>query len=160
ITSADNGHANKSLTITTGAGTDTVNLDGSVSTDGNLIFTGVDNVVARATVSLDTEQGNDGSGGAVDFGGASLSAIASGNGVTINTATTQTGSSGGAVTLAAVNSAAGAPVNDLTIVTTGPGGNGAVTLQGNITLGDGTDTGDLSITGPVTLAADVTISTD
>src|SRR5439155_13025685 len=44
--------------------------------------------------------------------------------------------------------------------TTGPGGNGAVTLQGNITLGDGTDTGDLTITGPITLAADVTISTD
>src|SRR5206468_7539849 len=112
ITSADNAHANKNLTITSGAGTDTVNLDGSVSTDGNLIFSGVENVVARAAITLDTEQGNDGSGGNLDFGGALLSASVSGNDVTINTATTHAGSAGGAVTLAAVNSAASALVND------------------------------------------------
>ena len=73
-------------------------------------------------MTIDTEQGDDGDGGNVDLGGATVSADVAGRDLAINTSTGFAGGNGGSVNLAVFNNAApgAAFVNDLTIITSGP----------------------------------------
>ncbi len=131
-----------------------------------LTLTGVTDIRLAGSVEIDTEQGDDAVGGALDFSGVTISANALGRDLILDTSTTAAGANGGAVTLGTFSNAAGQFVNDLTINTT-PGAGGAagtLTLTNNISLDhDGAaDAGDLTLTGggDVLVANTVTIDTE
>ena len=162
ISGITNAHANKNLTITTGAvNPDTVNIDGNIQLDGNFVLSGVENVVLRnaTTITIDTELGNDNAGGAVDFGGAAVSSNAALRDFVINT--NSTGFAGGAVTLGAFGNAGTFYVNDLTINTSGTTA-GLLTLTGNIFLNNDGENADFVLTGngKVAVSGNITVDTE
>lgn len=105
---------------------------------GALSISGILNLSSDRT--FDTEQGNNGNGGSVTFGAGSTSGSGSGRTLTINTATTNAGSSGGAVSLGRFNSSTGANVGNLSITTTGGSGGsgGAVTQSDSLNIATAT----------------------
>jgi hypothetical protein len=147
----------------------TVMLGGDVSLDANggdtasLTITGGGNIVVTADRNIDTEQGDDGSGGSVDFGTSVASATAFGIDLSINTATAAGGGVGGAVTLAGMDGAGGGNLNDVSINTDGPGGDGQVNLGGSFLIdANGPDVADFTISGggAIVLSASTTIDTE
>jgi hypothetical protein len=85
---------------------ETINLDGNLLTDGGAVaLTG--NVVVRvASVTIDTEQGDDGNAGAVAFAGGTISANAFGNDLSVVT-TTGGAFAGGAIAMVAAGNGPG-----------------------------------------------------
>ena len=155
--------------VTTGTITllgETVNLGANLSTDGAMVsISGSTAVVLdAATVSIDTESGNDGSAGAVTFAGTGvIRADAAGRNLVINTDTSNGGSSNGGVTLAAFGNGGVAFVNNVTI-----DADDAATTGATVTIPAASQiAGTLSITaGPIasnatfTAGAATTISSD
>jgi hypothetical protein len=164
ISSGTGTHGVGSLAINTDGGADTLNFNGNLSIDGNFVLSGVETVVLGANITLDTEQGNNSAGGNVDVGGAQINGNAQGRDLTINTATTGAGFAGGGVTLANIGTASTTTaLNDVVITTTGPAGNGALSLGGNIFLE--TNAGDRGILqlvggGDVRVLNSLTIDTE
>ncbi len=157
------------LLIATGAATTAggVTLSGNISLDndaadgGDLIITGNGPITTAASLTIDTEQLNNGAGGLVDLGSGALSAAAAGFDLTIDTSTSS-GAAGGAVSLGLLNGAGGGFLNDVSITTSGAGG-GVVTFRNNISLGsNGGDVSSLVVVGPssIVLAGDTVIDTD
>ena len=142
-----------------------INLD-AAGDPGDFIVTGGADIILGATLTIDTENGNDASGGAVDFGVSTISGDAPGRDLTINTSTAFAGGNGGAVSLGNMGNGHGAYLNDVSIVTTpGAGGTaGNTTLNGNSYLLDnnGGDLASLSIIGggTVTLIQTTLIDTE
>ncbi|WP_425616402.1 beta strand repeat-containing protein [Anatilimnocola sp. NA78] len=128
----------------------TVNLGNNLSTDSAAITFAATNVILTNSVTLDTEAGNNSTGGNVTFGTSALSANALGRDLAINTSSTGAALSGGAVQLGVAGNAGTQHVNDLTITTTaGAGGTaGTTTIGGNITLNEnGNDGAAFTIAG-------------
>ncbi|MDX1944188.1 MAG: autotransporter-associated beta strand repeat-containing protein, partial [Pirellulaceae bacterium] len=116
---------------------------------------------------FDTESGNDNPGGPINFGVSPLQSNSAGNNdISIDTSTTAAGLAGGNVTLGPISANGSVFVNDVTINSAGPGGNGAITLNGNISLSNN-GTGDaalLSVVGGgniiLNVAANATLTID
>src|SRR5262249_35153612 len=119
ITSASGAHGLTNLTIPTGAtGVDILNLDGNVSIDGSYTLIGLERIVLGASSIIDTEQGNNGNAGSVDFGGAPASGNAAGRDLTITTSTSFGGGVAGSVFLGDLDNLAGSYLNDVSITAT------------------------------------------
>src|SRR5690606_24897784 len=137
----------------TGTSSGRIDLFGNIAIDTNaadtasLSMTG-SGAVLNASITIDTEDGNDGDAGSVDLSGAPLSAAAFGLGLTIHTNTAAGGASGGAVTLGDVNGTLGtAFINDISIDADGPT-DGVLTLRGDILLdADGGNTASFGVAG-------------
>ncbi len=105
----------------------------------------IGNVVLGASITLDTEQGNDGSAGTVSISSAAISALSAGFDLAIDTSTTSAGRNGGPVLLNTVGNSGGNFLNDFTIRTFADSV-GLVTLNGNISLDNfAADAGDFTI---------------
>lgn len=138
----------KSLSVTTSG---TITLNGNIQTDsvpgtGNVSFAGGGNIILPASRTIDTESGDNGNGGTVNFGTSAVSASAVNVDLTVNTATNNPGATAGNVTLAAFNSTGGGTsVRNLSINASATGGgstnHGSVTLTAAVSLtGTFTDT--------------------
>ncbi|POR01131.1 hypothetical protein AU468_08770 [Alkalispirochaeta sphaeroplastigenens] len=118
-----------------------VNMAGTISTDSAVItFTDRD-IRLTATTVIDTEQGNNGAGGAVAWGGSTVSATGADIDLTIDTSTGA--GAGGNVTLGVFNNAGTSYVRNLSVITTGtPDGTlstpAAVHIGGRLSLDIGT----------------------
>lgn len=78
----------RSLTVNTAGQTTLggdINTDTSAGGTGNVTFSGGTPILVDVSLTIDTEQGNNGAGGTVDFGTSVLSADAAGRSLTINT---------------------------------------------------------------------------
>lgn len=138
-----------------------IQLDDDTATASLFTYNG-GSVVLSASATLDTEQGNDFDGGAVNFGSANISASAAGFDLAIVTSTTQATDDAGAITIGSVTSAdprglGGQFVNDLTL--DARQANGTTGLDGIITTGSQIFTDDIGTgfgaeTGDVTIAGD------
>ena len=157
----------------TGATPGNVQINGNLFLDNvgadlpSFAYTGGGRLILGGAGVIDTEQGNDSSGGSVDLTGfASISGNAAGRDFTVNTATTFAGGNAGNVTLTVYDSVGGGQfINDTTITATpGAGGTGGiVTLTGNISLNNNAaDDGTLAIaTGnQIVLTTSITVDTE
>ena len=112
---------------------------GAVTIDGDIRW--------PQSTTIDTEQDGVGPGGAVDLavtsGSLSATPAAVSFNLTINTTTTAAGQSGGPVTLGALDNSGGSYVTDLTVTTSGTGGDVRFTLAaatvGKIKVNSGHD---------------------
>lgn len=166
------GFVNDLAINTTGtASAGAIGLNGDILLDGNggdaasLAFSGAGAVVLNTSITIDTEQGNDGAGGAVTLGGASLSGDAPGRDLTINTATSAGAAAGGAITLGALDNTGGAFLNDVSLSRAGGSGgaNGALTLDGDVSLdANAADTASFVVSdaGAISFSASRTIDTE
>ena len=117
-------------------------------------------------ILIDTEQGNDATGGPISLNNAIVSASTQGINLTLDTSTTPANANGGAVSLFTFNNAAGQFVDNLSIdASPGAGGTaGLLSLAGNISLNpNGADAGGnftFAGDGKVELFANVTIDTE
>jgi hypothetical protein len=139
-----------SLTVgdTGAAGTDTVQLAGNVSIDGDFTLNGVENLLLTSSSTIDTEQGGDNSAGNVNFGGAATSASLVALDLTID-ATTSGAFTPGTITFGVFSNAPGPQfVHHLTIA--GP--------STTVITGDMQTSGDQVFNGDTLLAADATLT--
>lgn len=133
----------------------TISLGANLSTDSAAVsIVGSTSVSLISSVTIDTEAGNDGLGGAVSFAGTGQLQPdgTPGRDLTINTATTFAAATGGAVTLPTIGLNA-TYLNDINVdsrATT----NGVITIGGDIT----TDDNGVSLSGTITLAGDVRLT--
>lgn len=114
-----------------------ITLLGNLTTDGGSVTLAGDTRMS-ASVTIDTEQGNNGSGGAVTISGTGISALAVGRTLTINTATTYdpngtpgNGASAGNVSIIAGNGG-GQYIDTLSVTTTSADGTAGTIGLGNI----------------------------
>jgi filamentous hemagglutinin family protein len=163
----------------------TNNNDGTLYLYGNYLLNGNfssigNSYLYNSYMTIDTEQGNTASGGNISFSGSNLVSAYGGSQHTFNTATTESGMSGGNIDLFGTVTHSILSNAKFTITSTGGTGGGAgsinlpaisatnngydnsqtytggiITLNGNIT----TERSNVTINGDVRLATDVTIDT-
>lgn len=150
----------------------TINLDANLNTDGGDVELNGSVVIGAATVTIDTETGDDNTAGGVTITG-SVSADAASRDFSIDTSST--GDTAGNVSLPTFNNTGGASIDDLSVTAEGGVANGnvsltaAVTTTSTITIDQTTSVdidGDVSgsvvtisnVTSDVDLAAGVDIS--
>ncbi|QDU31369.1 Hemolysin, chromosomal [Anatilimnocola aggregata] len=164
---------NQAINSVAGGATGTIALSGStISTSSNLSTDGSAITIAAATafvldgatVTIDTESGNNSNAGAVNFTGTTLiRADVAGRDLVINANVTAGAFNGGAVTLKQLGGTGGAFLNDVTINTNGSGAGtaGLLILDGNVTLSNGGDTAAFTYSGTkVAIASTLTIDTE
>jgi|GEM_PF-5940470 len=134
ITTADGGIGTFTNGITT--------MTGSLNTDGGPIaMTAGGGVRIGASVTLDTEQGDDGDAGDVNLSAASFSASEAGTNLTIDTGSAFAGATAGGAILGGLDNAGGHSIVNVTV-------DADATTRGNITFGGAaTISGDLDATG-------------
>jgi len=137
--------------------------DDGAGTAGSVTLAG--DVRLSASMTIDTEQGNTAGvdGGAITLTDSNIAVTANGFDITLDTATTATGRSGGSVILGTANIFIGGFINDITIDTSGNGGAGSLTLNGDIFVDtNAADTADFTLTGggDVIVAAITVIDTE
>ncbi|MGE3109845.1 MAG: filamentous hemagglutinin N-terminal domain-containing protein [Phycisphaerales bacterium] len=144
-----------------------VSLDASAADTGDFAITGaLRTLIEAASVTIDTEQGNDGSAGSISLAAAPVSTTMPSIPVLNLTASTSfNAASGGAVSLGLVDGSGGGFLNEVNITTAGGAGGaaGTTTLSGNISVdSNGGDLSAFSIGGGglTVIAADLTIDTE
>ncbi|MBI1918657.1 MAG: autotransporter-associated beta strand repeat-containing protein, partial [Planctomycetes bacterium] len=130
-------------------GTETLNLNGNVSTDGPVDFSNVNAAVVTASVTVDTEQGDDNAGGDFTLNG-SLSADTAGRTLVIVTSTGAAASAGN-ITLGTFDASGGAQLDSLDLNADSP------TQRGDISLPNGANVTTLF---QINKAANVTVGAD
>jgi hypothetical protein len=137
-----------SVSDTGAAGSDVVRLNGNLSLDGSFSLSGVETVLLTSSVTIDTEQGDNGNAGNINFGIAIVSADAAGRDLTLN-AETALGFTNGTATLGEFSNTPGPQfVRNLTTT-----GGTTVVLSGDVR-----STNDQTYNGPVRLADSVVLT--
>ncbi len=116
----------------------TATLNGDLRTDGGDIdLSGLNAIVVAASLTIDTEAGDDDAAGGALLAGPAVSADAGALALTIDTSTAAAGLSGGAIELGTFNSAAGFAVATLALADAGGAGGaaGGVSFSGAASLG-------------------------
>ena len=132
-------------------GSAVVTLDGNILNDSRAISLNGDIRVNAASVTLDTEAGNDGAGGPVTLSGRVSATVATYD-LVIDAGTTAPAAAGGAITLSAFGNAGGATftVRDLTLRTKGGNAHGALTSASALVVSR-TTTVDIGSTTSITM---------
>ena len=136
----------------------TVTLNGNITTDGggNVVFTGSSDVdLATGSITIDTDGTTDADAGDILF--ATTGDLDGAQALILNAGADGTNRSGGAVQLGTVGG--NSPITNLTVISSGTGTDGSISLNGNITTSDAPGN-TVTVTGPVLLGADVTVDTD
>ena len=118
---------------------------------------GIVSIEPATSVTIDTEQGNTGYGGAVHFGTSQVSGQSGAKQLFIRTNTSAANLGGGQVDVALVSNGNGAYLNTFDVDTQGGAGgqNGLILLYGDIH----SEVGDIRLQGPVQLQASVLLKT-
>jgi len=130
---------------------DIASLNANISSEGNVDFTGTDDVVLTSAVTIDSEADNNGSAGYIKF--KPTGAINGAQTLSLDAGTT--GGNGGAIQLGTIGNTTA--LTSLTVDTDGSGTDGTTTLYGSITANTSitlTDAKDVNLAADISLLGD------
>ena len=155
------------INLTVQGGTGSVELAANLQTDGGNVTINapvVVDIAANSTVTIDTEDANDGSAGNITLTSGAISADAADKNLSLNTSTTAIGAfTGGTIALGTVDNTGGGYLNGLTVDSSASGGtDGAITLNNDIDVDDdgAGNASSVTLIGDVRLAASIAIDTE